>query len=241
MTKAHNLDDHIGKQYNRITITGDAPRTKKDKEWTYVCICGNTGAARPGHLINGNVKSCGCLHSEVSKINGAKSKNLFENTYSKTHGMYGTRPYRIWVGMKTRCDNKNVREYPDYGGRGITYCEKWKTFQGFWEDMQEGYSDDLTIDRTDTNGNYEKDNCRWVDMSVQSHHKRKRKNSKCTYIGVKKRSDNRFEASFCKHGVVEYLGSYKTEYEAAQAYDDAYELVYGVRNNKTERNNNACD
>ena len=159
MAVAHKLEDHIGVQYNRIVITGEAPRTKKDKEWSYKCICGNIGQARAGHLINGNVKSCGCLHSEVSRENVKKASASPLCGSNGTHHMYGTRPYRIWVGMKTRCNNCKVREYPDYGGRGITYCEKWEYFEGFWEDMSEGYSDNLTIDRTDTNGNYEKTNC----------------------------------------------------------------------------------
>jgi len=231
--KAHDLNQHIGIKYNRITVTGEAPRTKKDREWSYVCECGNTGVTRPGHIINGLVKSCGCLHSEVSRENGKKSTSLLGNTYNKTHGMCGTRPYRIWVGMKTRCNNSEVREYPDYGGRGITYDPKWETFEGFWEDMAEGYSDELTIDRNDTNGNYEKSNCSWECMSVQGHHRRKRKGSQSTYVGVKKR-DGKFEACFCKNGDVQYLGYFNTEHEAAQAYDDAYEIVYGIRNNKTE-------
>lgn len=237
--KPHDLSQHIGVKYNRITVTGEAPRTKKDREWSYVCECGNTGVTRPGHIINGNVKSCGCLHAETSRENGKKSTSLVGNTYSKTHGMYGTRPYRIWSGMKTRCNNSDVKEYPDYGGRGITYDPKWETFEGFWEDMQEGYSDDLTIDRNDTNGNYEKSNCSWECMSVQGHHRRKRKNSKSSFVGVSISSEGEITSSFCKDGVVQYFGPFSSEYEAAQAYDDAYESVYGIRNNKTDRTKNA--
>ena len=74
-------------------------------------------------------------------------------------------------------------------------------------------------------------------MSVQSHHRRKRKNSDTIFVGVKKRKD-KYEACFCKNGLVQYLGYFNTEYEAAQAYDDAYEIVYGVRNNKTLRAEN---
>jgi hypothetical protein len=235
MTTAHKLEDHIGRQYNRVTIVGDAPRIKKEKEWLYSCVCGNTGQATPSNLIKGNVKSCGCLRKETCVENVKKASSSPLCGKWKKHGMFGTRPYRIWVGMKTRCNNEKVREFPDYGGRGISYCSKWESFEGFWEDMKEGYSDILTIDRTDTNGNYEKINCEWVDMSVQSHHRRKRKGSSTKMIGVKERGQGRFEATFCKNGVIQYLGTFPTEYEAAQAYDDAYEIVYGLRNNKTER------
>ena len=235
MTAAHKLEDHIGKQYNRITITGEAPHKGKEKQWSYACGCGNHSTAKPSHLINGGVKSCGCLKIETNRENLKQA--LLSPLIGKncTHGMVGTRPYRIWASMKTRCNNEKVQEYPDYGGRGITYCEKWKTFGGFWEDMEEGYSDNLTIDRTNTNGNYEKSNCEWVDMSVQSHHRRKRKGSSTTCIGVFLKN-GKYEASFCKDSDVQYLGRFSTEHEAAQAYDDAYEIVYGVRNNKTERN-----
>ena len=234
MTVGHKIEDHIGKQYNRVTITGEAPRIRKEKEWAYICVCGKSGQAKPSHLIKGGVKSCGCLQKEAAKQNLVKALESPFIGKHKTHGMFGTRPYRIWVGMKTRCNNSKAREYPDYGGRGITYCAKWETFEGFWQDMKECYSDLLTIDRTDTNGNYQKDNCEWVDMSVQSHHRRKRKGSVTTYVGVFLKK-GKYEASFCKEGDVQYLGRFSTEYEAAQAYDDAYEIVYGIRNNKTER------
>ena len=85
-----------------------------------------------------------------------------------THGMSDTRQYRIWQQMKNRCDNPNNIKYDIYGGKGITYGDKWKTFQGFWEDMKEGYSDDLTLDRIDREGDYTKENCRWVDYEAQN-------------------------------------------------------------------------
>lgn len=232
--KKYDIEEMLGASYNRITITGEIRETGKDREFTYVCVCGNTGKAKPSHLVNGNVKSCGCLHREKSIENLKQALLSPEIGKNSTHGMSGTRPHRIWVGMKTRCDNERAREYSDYGGRGISYCHKWKTFEGFWEDMKEGYSDDLTIDRVDTNGNYEKSNCQWSTYSEQAHHRRKRKGSSCVYVGVAL-SGIRFEANFCKDGIVKYLGVFDTEYEAAQAYDDAYEEVYRIRNNKTQR------
>lgn len=235
MALGYKLEEYLGKTFNRVTIIGSSENKNNERQWLYRCECGNEKTARPGHLINGTVKSCGCLKVETNLENLKKALLSPLIGRNQTHGMSGTRPHRIWTGMKTRCDNDNVVEYPDYGGRGITYCDKWKTFEGFWEDMREGYSDDLTIDRADTNGNYEKSNCAWEDMSVQAHHRRKRKNSEVSFVGVKKRSEDRYEATFCKNGKVQYLGTYPTEYEAAQAYDDAYEEVYGDRNNKTER------
>jgi len=76
----------------------------------------------------------------------------------------GSRPRRIWAGMKNRCKDKKLK---NYGGKGITYDPKWETFAGFWEDMHEGYADNLSIDRIDSNGNYCKANCRWATSKQQ--------------------------------------------------------------------------
>lgn len=93
--------------------------------------------------------------------------------------MYGTRLYRIYQGMKQRCNNPKAPHYKDYGGRGIKICKEWNTPDGFpafheWA-MNNGYSDDLTIDRIDVNGNYEPNNCRWVTNLVQARNKRNSK------------------------------------------------------------------
>lgn len=85
--------------------------------------------------------------------------------------MYKTRPYRIWTSMLNRCRNKNCNNYDRYGGKGVTVCERWKRFANFWEDMQKGYTDEMTIDRIDNSGNYEPSNCRWVSAKEQLRHK----------------------------------------------------------------------
>jgi hypothetical protein len=93
----------------------------------------------------------------------------------QTHGMYQTRLYRIWHGMKNRCLNKKIKDYSRYGGRGITVCNDWLTFMPFMFWAQEsGYTDDLTIDRIDPNGNYCPKNCKWVTVLENSRNRRKR-------------------------------------------------------------------
>jgi len=87
-----------------------------------------------------------------------------------THGMSKTRPYHIWRMMKTRCDNPNPRLARFYNG--ISYDPKWKTFEGFWQDMQAGYDESLTLDRIDSKKNYCKDNCRWATMKEQSRNRK---------------------------------------------------------------------
>lgn len=89
------------------------------------------------------------------------------------HGMYGTRPYGIWTGMKRRCYNKNDPTYQRYGKNGIKMCNKWKnSFMGFWEDMKDDYSDELQIDRINSSKGYSKKNCRWATLKQQSNNKK---------------------------------------------------------------------
>ena len=125
--------------------------------WACDCTCGNNHVAITAELNNGHVKSCGC----------------FRDSFHRKHGMCFTRQYKIYRNMVKRCDYEpDEHTYALYGGRGITYEEKWKTFEGFWEDMEEGYQDELSLDRIDVNGNYCKENCRWTDNSMQSYNQR---------------------------------------------------------------------
>ena len=90
-----------------------------------------------------------------------------------THHSTKTRLYKIWDGMRDRCERQSHKHYKDYGGRGITVCEAWKDFKTFAEwAIAHGYKNTLTLDRIDYNGNYEPDNCRWVTMKEQAANKR---------------------------------------------------------------------
>lgn len=99
-----------------------------------------------------NKQSCGC------------ASHLKANT---KHGLSGTRQYKIWIDMKTRCDNPNNKSFIRYGGRGITYCEGWESFQGFWEDMGESYFENATIERKDNSKGYNPENCTWITIQEQ--------------------------------------------------------------------------
>lgn len=119
------------------------------------------------------------------------------------HGKTGTRIYRIYANMKTRCYNMNYPKYNDYGGRGITVCEEWKnSFNSFYTwAISNGYTDKLTIDRIDNNGNYTPSNCRWVDYHIQGINKRNTKKYKYEKI------------TFCSCEVKKLFGVNRTTFE----------------------------
>lgn len=84
------------------------------------------------------------------------------------HGMSRTRLYRIWNSMRQRCENPNAISYKYYGAKGVTVCSEWKEFKNFcaWA-LNNGYANDLTLDRKDGSGNYEPSNCRWATNKEQ--------------------------------------------------------------------------
>lgn len=88
------------------------------------------------------------------------------------HGLYGTPLYKKWMAMKRRCLNPKDISYKNYGGRGIAICEKWLSFEGFNEDMSSSFTPGMSLERIDNNGNYEKNNCKWIPLDEQAKNKR---------------------------------------------------------------------
>ena len=134
--------------------------------WECECDCGKVAFVAAHDLTKGNTRSCGCSR---------KKKRPYRIKYGD-HGV-GSRLYRIWTNMKTRCTNPHDDyKYSRYGGRGITVCRQWLDDYGAFREwaLVNGYSDDLTIDRIDNDKGYEPDNCRWATKSAQAYNRHKK-------------------------------------------------------------------
>jgi len=116
-------------------------------------------------------------HYELPRSKGLNQKTCIDcrGIQKITHGHSDKNYYYVWQAMKARCSNPSNAKYHIYGGKGITVCDKWLTFEGFWEDMGSGYEEGLTIDRIDASKGYSKDNCRWITKSQNSSETTKRR------------------------------------------------------------------
>ena len=142
--------------------------------------------------------------------------------------MRKTRQYNIWNNMKMRCLNPRNKKYNIYGARGITVCDKWLSFSGFWEDMSEGYDDSLTLERIDSDSNYEKSNCKWATYSEQNYNTRIKKTNSSGKTGVSfdlKSNKWRSYIDFKKKRIE--LGRFDDYMEALIARIKAEVLYYG--------------
>ena len=171
--KSHNrfFKDLTGNTFGRLTVIKKCGLDSNGCfTWLCRCDCGNEIIASGANLRRGTTKSCGCYKIDMVTL----------------HKMTKTQFYHVWQGMRARCNNKNLKAYKHYGGRGIKVCERWKDFNNFMDDMYESYSKHIneygerntSIDRIDVNGNYEKSNCRWATWKEQNNNKRNNK-----YIG----------------------------------------------------------
>jgi hypothetical protein len=153
------LVDLTGKKFNRWTVESLCEDSGKVKFWNCVCECGTRKRVFGGDLKRGGSKSCGCLMRETS------AGRL------RSHDMSRHRAYRNWIHAKGRCENPANEFYSSYGGRGIKVCERWSSFEAFWEDMGPTWKEGLTLDRIDNHKGYEPDNCRWATAMQQANNR----------------------------------------------------------------------
>ena len=202
MAKPKNV---IGETYGYLKVISDAyypPDTPR--KVNVVCECGGTKTVRLNDLRAGYTKSCGCKTLEM---------------LGKTHGSTKTPLYRVWVNMRSRCNNPNHKFYSSYGGRGISIDSQWDDFKVFKEwSFHNGYSEGLTLDRRDNDKGYGPGNCRWVNHEIQGANRRAVKGSSSKYVGVNKAKSS-WRATIKIKGKTTTLGTYPTELEAAKARD----------------------
>lgn len=150
-------------------------------------------------------KSCGCIRNKSVTKHGLSSHEL----------------YSVWNGMRRRVFNKKCKDFKHYGGRGITICNRWLNVENFIEDMYPSYKKGLEIDRTDNDKNYGPDNCRWAERTTQNRNNRQiRANNTSGYRGIYFiKRNKRWKAQISVNSLLIYLGCYKTDIEAAEAYD----------------------
>lgn len=166
------LVDLTGQRFGRLTVLSrDVEKKGNAVCWLCLCDCGKMVVIRGGCLKSKNTQSCGCLNKE---------KIMTTNTTHGHRSMGGcSRTYRSYYNMINRCTNSNDKRYLDYGGRGITICQRWlDSFENFLEDMGE-CPGRLTIDRIDNDKGYEPGNCRWTTMKEQNRNRRDNKLTLC--------------------------------------------------------------
>lgn len=207
--------DLSGKRFGRLTVIERSSR-KSGTYWSCVCDCGNKKEVLASHLIKGGIRSCGCLRKEVT---GEKKS---------VHNESKTRLYKIWKNMRERCNNPHNHAYRNYGGRGIKVCDEWNREHGYiafrdWA-LQNGYKEELSIDRINVNGMYEPSNCRWVTLREQAN------NTRCNVL-IEYKGETHTLAEWAKilgikyqtlHRRIRYCG-----WDVEKAFTDRSNLKFG--------------
>lgn len=156
-------NDLVGKRFGKLVVVGRdySYISNKHTKWLCKCDCGNIKSVFRNSLIGGRTNSCGC-----EQYKG-------KNGINKTHGLSKERIYHEWTSMKGRCASDTMKSHEHYHDKGIRVCSEWNdSFESFCEwAINNGYRDDLTIDRIDNSKGYCPENCRWVTNAEQQQNK----------------------------------------------------------------------
>jgi len=152
--------DLVGKRYGRLTVVHYCGGS----QWACLCDCGNKTVAPGSSLYSGRSTSCTCARNERVAL------------LKKSHGLHDLPEYKIWKGINSRCEIPSASGYKNYGGRGISVCERWRhDFACFLADVGRRPAPNLSLDRINNNGNYEPSNCRWATRTQQNQNRRNTK------------------------------------------------------------------
>ena len=205
----------LGKRFGMLTVINEAPKQGRWSCWLCKCDCGKEKIVKTDNLVRGFTKSCGCSTIKLQ----LKSRKV--DMHSRD------RLYRIYYKIKRRCNRPNVKYY---SSKGVKLCEEWNNdYYSFYNwAMNNGYKDNLSIDRIDTNGNYCPENCRWVDSIVQNRNKSLQSNNKSGYAGIRFIKElNKYRVTIGVNGTKESCGLYEKLEDAKNARKEAEEKYWG--------------
>ena len=153
------LKDLTSKKFGRLTVLKRLPNNNHNQVvWMCLCECGVRKPVLSGSILSGSTRSCGCLQSEITARRSSSHLHSKRNERSPT--------YNSWALMIQRCTNPNNKRWKNYGGRGISVCRRWFSFEAFLEDMGDR-PNGFSIERKNNNGNYTPKNCIWIPMKSQ--------------------------------------------------------------------------
>jgi hypothetical protein len=208
-----------GEKYGRLTILH---KSEKYRYWKCLCDCGKEKEVRQDAILNGDTLSCGCIAKEKA---AQRAKEIFTK-----HGLSDSKIWATWKDMIRRCYAQNCNNYPNYGAKGVTVCDRWRGkagFLNFVEDMGIPEHGD-TLERVSVQGNYEPGNCKWESsLSVQGFNKRLKTTNTSGKTGVRRTSAGTWQAYINKDGKFYNLGSYKNFDDAVKARRDGEMKYYG--------------
>ena len=203
-------NDVTGKRFGRLVALRTDRRDKHhNRLWVCQCDCGNEIEKKVGDLVTGNTMSCGCLKSIAAGLDCAER----------------SAEHRAWSSMRQRCLNPQHPQFRDWGGRGITICERWDQYVAFLSDMGRRPSPKHSLDRIDVNGNYEPSNCRWTTKDVQQHNRRAKSNT--GHLGVSWQARDQSYSWACTRRGQQRKGTCKSLEEAIAARNAAKQELYG--------------